>query len=143
MPDGDTGVSRRTLAEKLTELYTTAIPPSRNGKPWSDRAVAAAINESAGEKVISAAWVGMLRAGTKDNPTKQHIEELEALFGVERGYLLDERQTPSPDVDPVRVLAIKGRSLSEAGLKQIADMIDYVVELERAAGKGTPERPPR
>ena len=78
------------FAQRLEHLFRTVHPKDR--KPYTNVEVAEAINQAAGDQVISQAYVWQLRKGKKDNPTRKHIAALAAFFGVSPMYFFDDDQ---------------------------------------------------
>ncbi|SEG92215.1 hypothetical protein SAMN04489712_13259 [Thermomonospora echinospora] len=127
------------LARRLEHLFQTAHPKGR--KPYTNVEVADAINQAAGEQVISQAYIWQLRKGIKDNPTRRHIAALADFFGVSPLYFFDDTD-PATDTaleadvklalrdDAVRDLALRAAGLSDATLKTIQDMITRARTLE-------------
>lgn len=126
------------LAERLEHLFQTVHPGSR--KPFTNVDVAEAINEAAGEQVISQAYVWQLRKGKKTNPTRRHITALAAFFGVSPMYFFEDAdggQEPlESDVrlalkdDAVRDIALRAAGLSGETLRAMQDLIDRARALE-------------
>jgi transcriptional regulator with XRE-family HTH domain len=144
---------RRTLAEKINHLFHT-IHPSGRGE-HSNEEVAAAIRKNGGP-TISATYLWQLRKGIRDNPTKKHLEALAEFFGVSPSYFFDEAAAARIDAElkllvalrdsPVRRIALRAFGLSPESLEKIAEMVEWVRELERLPGEpsspqgATPER---
>jgi transcriptional regulator with XRE-family HTH domain len=127
------------LARRLEHLFQTVHP--KGGKPYTNVQVADAINEAAGENVISQAYVWQLRKGIKTNPTRRHLAALAAFFGVSVLYFFDDdpgsERTPLHDEinlalqdQAVRNVALRAAGLSDETLKAIQDMIDRARTLE-------------
>ena len=72
------------LADRLDYLFRTVHPKDRG--PYTPAEVAEAVNEAAGERVISSTYVWQLRTGRRDNPTQKHLSALAAFFGVSPMY---------------------------------------------------------
>jgi transcriptional regulator with XRE-family HTH domain len=104
MVDGST--ERRTLADKLNHLFETVHPRGR--APYSNNEVAAAMG-------VSGTYIGQLRKGLRDNPTKRHIEGIAAFFGVDPAYFFDDEVTDRID----QRLALLVR-LRDAGATNVA-----------------------
>ncbi len=79
---------RHTLAHKIDRLFTTMRP--RHREEYTLQEVVEGIRTQGGP-TISPVYLWQLRAGTKDNPTKQHLEALARFFGVDPAYFFDER----------------------------------------------------
>lgn len=154
MTDDADGHQPRTLADKLNHLYAAARPAGR--KPFTDREVAAAINDRGGAD-ISASYLNMLRTGRKTNPTMRHLEALAGFFGVPAAYFFDDAATAQVNEElrrlaqlrevkealespEVAALAVKARGLSPGGLQQLAGIIDHVRRLEQDAARERGDR---
>jgi transcriptional regulator with XRE-family HTH domain len=131
--NGDTGVSRRSFAEKLAYLYRTAKLEGRGGRPWVDRDLAAAVNALHGTEVISGSYLQYLRTGRRTNPTLNHVQAIAAFFDVPAAYFLPDGDVAERVDAEVQILAARARALSPAGRQQISSMIAFVEQLEREA----------
>jgi hypothetical protein len=120
------------IASRLDRLFRTVHPKDRG--PYTPGEVAAAINDAAGENVISGTYVWQLRTGRRDNPTYRHLIALARFFGVSPMYFFDDAETERgaipPEValalqdDDVCEIALRAAGLSERSLKAIKDLID-------------------
>jgi hypothetical protein len=120
------------IASRLDRLFRSVHPKDRG--PYTPGEVAAAINDAAGENVISGTYVWQLRTGRRDNPTYKHLIALARFFGVSPMYFFDdaetERGTRPAEValalqdDDVREIALRAAGLSERSLKAIRNLID-------------------
>ncbi|HVC34658.1 MAG TPA: helix-turn-helix domain-containing protein [Chloroflexota bacterium] len=136
MSDGGS-VSRRSLAEKVNHLFHT-IHPSGRGE-YSNEEVAAAIRGRGGP-TISATYLWQLRKGVRENPTKKHLEALADFFGVPPAYFFDDDVTEHIDAElkllaalrdsSVRQIALRAFGLSAESLSKIAEMVEWVRDLE-------------
>ena len=79
---------RGRLADRLDCLFRTVHPKDRG--PYTPAEVAEAVNQAAGERVISSTYVWQLRTGRRDNPTQKHLSALAAFFGVSPMYFFKE-----------------------------------------------------
>lgn len=127
------------FAQRLEHLFDTVRPAGK--KRYTNPDVADAINEAAGEQVISQAYIWQLRKGKKTNPGYQHISALASFFGVPPQYFFGDQAAGSnsgleTDVQvalrdgAVRDVAFRAAGLSEETLKTIQDMIDRARTLE-------------
>lgn len=143
---------RSTLAWKLNRLFATVHPASRG--EYSAEEVARAVNEG-GEGSISPAYIYLLRKGQRDNPTKRHLEQLAAFFGVTPAYFFDEEAAARVEQQldllaafrdgDVRRLAARASGLSPRSLGGILRMVDAAREIEGLpddAGSGGAQTPP-
>ncbi len=135
-----------SLASKLNRLFETVHPAGRG--EYSPEEVARAINEG-GAGSISPAYIYMLRKGQRDNPTKRHLEQLAAFFGVTPAYFFDDDAARKIDAQlellaamrdaDVRQVAMRASGLSPESLRVIAGMIERTRQLE-GLGLGAGER---
>jgi transcriptional regulator with XRE-family HTH domain len=132
-----------TLAEKLDRLFGTVHPPGRS--EYSYEEVAAAIRDRG--VMISHTYIWQLRKGTRDNPTKRHLEALAEFFGVNAAYFLDDDAARRIDEQlellaalrdsAVRTMALRAAGLSGPSLEAIHGMIEHARRIE-----GLPDDPP-
>jgi transcriptional regulator with XRE-family HTH domain len=126
------------FAQRLDHLFRTVHPKDRG--PYTPAEVAKAINTAAGDRVVSATYLWLLRTGQRDNPTLRHLLALARFFGVPPLYFLPddsahEEELP-PEVvaaltdDKVRDLALRAAGLSDRSLRAIADMVDSARSVE-------------
>jgi transcriptional regulator with XRE-family HTH domain len=126
------------LARRLDHLFRTVHPKDRG--PYTPAEVADAINTAAGERVVSATYLWLLRTGQRDNPTLRHLVALARFFGVPPVYFLPDdnaRDTELPAEvvatltdDKVRDLALRAAGLSDRSLRAITDMVDSARAVE-------------
>ena len=129
---------RKPLADRLDHLFRIGHPKDRG--PFTPAEVAAAINESAGERVISSTYVWQLRTGRRDNPTQRHLSALATFFGVSPLYFFDESETDRSAVPPelvaalqndaLRDMTLRATGLSERSLRAIKEMIESARAVE-------------
>src|ERR1700761_158254 len=98
----------RQLADRLDHLFRTVHPKDR--APYTPAEVAKAINESAGERVISSTYIWQLRTGRRDNPTQRHLSALAAFFGVSPVYFFDQAEADRNHVPPELASALRDRT---------------------------------
>jgi transcriptional regulator with XRE-family HTH domain len=155
MPKG-AGRPDTPFASRLERLFQTAHPVNRG--PYTPAQVATAINDEAGEEVISGAYIWQLRTGRRDNPTYKHLVVLSRFFGVSPAYFFDDADTQRGDLpaevllalqdDRLREIVLAGAGLSERSLRIIKDMVDNTRTLEtrpparkpQSAGRTAPAR---
>jgi transcriptional regulator with XRE-family HTH domain len=94
----------RLLADRLDHLFRRVHPKDRG--PYTPAEVAGAINETAGERVISSTYVWQLRTGRRDNPTQKHLSALAAFFGVSPMYFFQQTEADRGTVPPELVAAL-------------------------------------
>ena len=131
----------RLLADRLDYLFRTVHPKDRG--PHTPAEVAEAINEAAGERVISSTYVWQLRTGRRDNPTHKHLSALAAFFGVSPMYFFQQAEADRSAVPPelvaalknddVRDMALRAAGLSDRALRAIKDMIENARAVEGLA----------
>ena len=140
MPDRK-AVRQRTLAQKVDHLFRTIHPGNRGEYSYEEAAAAIRIN---GGPTISATYLWQLRKGLRDNPTKKHLEALASFFGVSPAYFFDDEATARIDAElrllialrdgPVRHLALRAHGISHESLAKIAEMVEWIRDLEGLAG---------
>ena len=128
----------RLLARRLQHLYDTVRRP--DGRPYSDRQVAAWVNEDAGIRVTGRTYLYQLRTGRSFNPTYRLLIGLARFFGVSPVYFFAEEEASRgglpPEVaavlrdDGVRDLALKAAGLSERSRRGIRQMIESARQME-------------
>jgi len=126
------------LARRLDHLFRTVHPKGRG--PYTPAEVADAINTAAGDRVVSATYLWLLRTGQRDNPTLRHLTALAKFFGVPPVYFLPDDSTQEQELpaevvaaltdDKVRELALRAAGLSDRSLQAIADMVDSARAVE-------------
>jgi transcriptional regulator with XRE-family HTH domain len=131
------GAAPLTLAEKLDRLFKTVRP--RDGGEFTFEEVAEGIRRRGGA-TVSATYIWLLRKGSRDNPTKKHLEALADFFGVAPSYFFDDAAAARIDAElellaalrdaGVRQLALRAHGLSAESLTTLAHMIERVRELE-------------
>lgn len=139
--------SARSLADKLNRLFRTFLSP--DGDEYTNEEVAEAIRRRGGAKAISASYIGLLRAGKRDNPSIGVLEELVNFFGVSPTYFFNNAAAERIDAEleltealrdaGIRNLALRAAALSPVSLRAITDMVEHVRELE-GAGESAPRR---
>jgi transcriptional regulator with XRE-family HTH domain len=137
----DPGQRGGLLESRLARLFATVHPEDRG--PYTPAEVAAAINEAAGDKVISEVYVWQLKTGRRDNPTYKHVIALARFFGVSPTYFFPESDVERGSVpaevavalqdDKVRDIALRAAGLSGRSLKAISDMVDSARAMEEPA----------
>ena len=144
MSDAESPASR-SLAERLDYLFHTVHPAGRG--EYSSEEVANAIRDRGGP-TVSATYIWMLRRGSRDNPTKKHLEALSDFFGVPPAYFFDDESAARIEQElavvtalrdaAVHKVALRAAGLSPESLAALAEMIDRVRTLE-----GLPDEPDR
>jgi transcriptional regulator with XRE-family HTH domain len=118
----DSGSRKGLLAAKLDRLFD--LVRRDDGTQYTPKDVAEAINEAAGETVISSTYVWQLRVGRRGNPTYRHLIALSQFFVVPPSYFFDDeapgQATQSAEVeaalrdDVIRDIALRAVGLSPA-----------------------------
>jgi transcriptional regulator with XRE-family HTH domain len=143
-PDGPAGEG--TLAERIEYLFQNMYP--RNRGPYTMEEVVDGLRARGGP-TISYNFLHALRRGTRDNPTKQHLEALASWFGVPVSYFFDDEVSTrvrsqikllsAMRNNAIRNIALRASELTPEGLSALADIIDDVARLQRSARRGAPE----
>ena|ERR1700761_1156963 len=126
------------IAQRLNHLFETVHPPGRG--PYNLREVADAINEDAGTKLISAAYLSQLRTGQRTEPSHSRLAAIARFFGVDVQYFTDEEAARATDEqleflaamrdNGVRAVAIRAAGLSDTALEAVKALIDNARRLE-------------
>lgn len=130
---------RSPLAEKLDRLLTLTTP--QGGASPSYNEIARAIDEAAGERVISASYIWKLHKGEADNPRLGHLEALARYFDVPTEYFLNDTVADRIDEQltilhalksgAVRNIALRADGLSPESLHALSGMVDRLRSLEQ------------
>jgi len=143
-----------TLAEKIDRVWLTMHPKDRG--PWTYPEVVAGIKALG--VTVSASYLWHLRNGVRTNPTVNQIEALATFFHVPVSYFFGTtaeveevdaqlglvRAMRSPEL---RDLAFRASTLSPAGMRAIAHMVEDIQTVQgmstrRSKGRKPPELPP-
>lgn len=129
---------RTPLPDRLDHLFQVKHPEDRG--PFTPAEVAAAINQAAGERVISSTYIWQLRTGRRDNPTQRHLSALAAFFGVSPMYFFDQAETDRGAIpldlvvalqnEDLRDMTLRATGLSERSLRAIKAMIESARAVE-------------
>ena len=140
---GQSQARRGRLADRLDYLFRMVHPKDRG--PYTPAEVTGAVNQAAGERVISSTYVWQLRTGRRDNPTQKHLSALAAFFGVSPMYFFEQAEADRGAVPPelvaalkdndVRDMALRAAGLSERSLRAIRDMIESARAVEGLAAE--------
>ncbi|MFH8407834.1 helix-turn-helix domain-containing protein [Streptomyces sp. NPDC018019] len=122
-----------SLAAKLNYLFEHTVLPDES--PPSNRQVAASINASAGEQIISHSYISLLRNGHRDNPTFRQLEALAEYFDVSPAFFHNDEITAQvvaglkflTSLHSGDVSALAPRGVRADGLS--AEMLAYVNEV--------------
>ena len=132
------------FAQRLDHLFRTVHPKDRG--PYTPAEAAEAINEAAGDRVVSGTYLWLLRTGKRDNPTMKHLMAIARFFAVPPTYFfpddsLDENAVPAEVTaalgdEKVREMALRAAGLSDRSLRAITDMINSARMVEGLPGPG-------
>lgn len=135
------------LAERLDRLFRTVHPKDRG--PYTPAEAAEAINEAAGERLVSGTYLWLLRTGQRDNPTMKHLIAISRFFGVPPIYFFPDdamqrdavqaELTVALSDDKVREMALRAAGLSDRALMAITEMINSARTVEGLPGEANPE----
>lgn len=144
-PDSDPGV----LARRLDHLLKTVHPNDRG--PYALRDVAEAINQDAGEAIMSAAYLSQLRKGKRTVPSHNRLAAIAKFFGVSVEYFSDDEVADRTDEqleivaairdNGVRNLAVRAMGLSTGSLQAILGMVEQARKLEGLPDEKTDQQP--
>jgi transcriptional regulator with XRE-family HTH domain len=132
------GAPQSLIAQRLNHLFETVHPPGHG--PYSLREVVEAINEDAGTKLMSAAYLSQLRTGQRAEPSHSRLAAIAKFFGVDIRYFSDEETARVTDEQleflavmrdsGVRAVAIRAAGLSDTALEAVKALIDNARRLE-------------
>lgn len=133
-PGGEPGV----LAQRLERLFAAVHPPGRG--PYSIREAAEAINESAGQPLLSYNYLYQLRRGTKAEPGSTRLAAIARFFQVPVTYFYDDEAADRIDEQlelaaalrdqGVLRVATRSAGLSPDSLRAILAVIENARRLE-------------
>jgi transcriptional regulator with XRE-family HTH domain len=139
------GAPRGLIAQRLNHLFETVHPPGHG--PYSLREVVEAINDDAGTKLLSAAYLSQLRTGQRAEPSHSRLAAIAKFFGVDIRYFADEETARATDDQleflaamrdsGVRAVAIRAAGLSDTALEAVKALIDNARRLEGLDEAGT------
>ena len=134
------------IAKRLNHLLET-VHPARRG-PYSLREVADAINEAAGTRLMSAAYLSQLRTGQRTEPSHSRLAAIAKFFGVDVRYFTDDETAQATDDqleflaamrdNGVRAVAVRAAGLSDTALEAVKALIDNARRLEGLDEAGDP-----
>lgn len=126
------------VARRLDHLFTTVHPQGRG--PYSYAEVAKAINDAAGDNIISHSYIWLLRTGQRDDPGMKRLAALAAFFGVSPLYFFGdaeaERLAQQQELisalrqDMISTIATRANGLSDHSLHAILALIENARTLE-------------
>jgi transcriptional regulator with XRE-family HTH domain len=126
------------IARRLDHLFLTVHPPDRG--PYSLREAAEGINQAAGTKLISAAYLSQLRNGERAEPSHSRLAAVAQFFGVDVRYFSDDDIARRTDAEldvlatlrdsGVYGLAVRAAGLSERSLEAVRAVIENARRLE-------------
>lgn len=118
-----------TLADKLDRLFQVAA--QTEGREVSHQQVASEV-EAAGGPTISATYLWQLRRGSRDNPTKAHLEALAAYFEVPVAYFFDDARDEAVIADVELRAAVRDDRVRRIALRAAAlpgDSLDSILQI--------------
>ncbi|GAA2124487.1 helix-turn-helix domain-containing protein [Kitasatospora saccharophila] len=137
MPD-ENPTEGGVVAERLTHLFNTVHPAGR--KPYSTAEVAKAINEKAGERILSPTYLWQLKSGKRTDPTHSRLMALADFFGVPVAYFYEDDTARRTDEQlelatalsnpSIRQLALAANGLSDGTLNALLAMIQSARHIE-------------
>ena len=116
------------LAERLDRLFRTMHPKDRG--PYTPAEAAEAINEAAGERMVSGTYLWLLRTGQRDNPTMKHLIAIVRLFGVPPTYFFPDDAMRQDAVPAELAAALSDDKVRDMALQAITDMINSARTVE-------------
>jgi transcriptional regulator with XRE-family HTH domain len=130
--------STSVIAQRLNHLFATVYPPERG--PYTLLEVANAINEAAGAKLVSKAYLSQLRTGQRTEPSHSRMTAIADFFGVDVRYFSDHEVARHID-DQLKLLeimrdsgvqsiALRAAGLSETSLQAVLAVIENARRLE-------------
>jgi transcriptional regulator with XRE-family HTH domain len=129
---------RSVIAGRLDHLFETVHPAGRG--PYSLREVAEAINAEAGENLISAAYLSLLRGGQRSAPGASRLAAIARFFGVSVDYFMSDSVAEQTDRQLAVAVAVRdsellgitlrASGLSERSLKAIRQMVENARQIE-------------
>jgi transcriptional regulator with XRE-family HTH domain len=129
----DRSTGRRTLADKLNHLFETV--PAPNGGRFSNNEVANAIG-------VSGTYIGQLKSGKRNNPTKRHMEDIAEFFGVDPAYFFDDSVTDQIDANLALLVRLRDAGVTNlaarlvglpSDMREVADT--FLKQLEAVQGR--------
>jgi transcriptional regulator with XRE-family HTH domain len=101
------------IAQRLNKLWEAWRP---EGREYSLREVARAVNTEAGRNVVSAQYLSDLRRGVKTDPSYSILAALAKFFQVSPDYFADDEETAGRTEAELRLLA----ALKDGGVRTLA-----------------------
>ena len=101
------------IADRLNRLWDARQP---EGRPWTLREVADAVNAEAGYNLVSPQYLSVLRRGERTEPSFSILAALARFFGVTVDYFSDDEVTARHSEAELRLL----QALSDAGVRHLA-----------------------
>lgn len=137
MPD-DKPSEGGVIATRLAHLFETVHPANRG--PYGNPEVAKAINEKAGQQVLSATYLWQLRTGKRTDPTHSRLTAIADFFGVDVAYFYEDDAAKRTNsqlklaaalANPlIQQLALSANGLSDDTLHAIEAMIQSARRIE-------------
>jgi transcriptional regulator with XRE-family HTH domain len=131
---GEQESRRVVIAERLDHLFATFKKPG--GRRYTMREVADAINDQAGQQVISVQYLSQLRRGERSVPSYEKLAAIAKFFGVDVLYFSDDLAASRTDEQMevlqamrdagVRSVALRASGLSDASLDAVKALIEHM-----------------
>jgi transcriptional regulator with XRE-family HTH domain len=128
------------VARRLDALFRTHLPKESKGREYSYADIAKTINDVAGPRSISHAYIWQIRTGKSANPTMRSLQLLAGFFSVPVTYFFDDAESArlAEQIDLVsalgdglvRQIAVRCSGLSDASLTAILAMVENTRKLE-------------
>lgn len=142
---------RNLIAARLDALFRGSEPRGRD--EYSLRKVARAINDKAGEAVVSPSYLSLLRRGLRADPSYAKLAAVADYFGVSVDYFLQDSDTEAAGDPPgpglaralqdsrIAAIALRSDGLSEESLNVILQVVENARKAEQVPDEGDTPRP--
>lgn len=137
---------RGIITERLNRLWDARQP---EGRPYTLREVADAVNTEAGHSLVSPQYLSVLRRGERTEPSFSILAALARFFGVTVDYFSADEETARHTEEELRLL----KALSDNGVRHLAlcaadlnesDLATVIGIIQRfRIAEGLPEEPAR
>lgn len=125
------------FADRLNALFERVPDPATN-KPCTNAAVALELSEAG--TPVTAAYLGLLRAAKKQDPSARLVGALASFFGVPVDYFFDSGKAASITQqleqlaalrdEGVRGIMTRAQGVSPQALNQVAGILEHIRTLE-------------
>jgi transcriptional regulator with XRE-family HTH domain len=134
------------IAERLNRLWDARQP---EGRPYTLREVADAVNKEAGHSLVSPQYLSVLRRGERSEPSFSILAALARFFGVTVDYFSAGEETAGHTEEELRLLQalsdndVRHLALCAADLNE-SDLATVIGIIQRfRIAEGLPEEPPQ